>query len=51
MGPGGFAATHSHAVLRGAQNPHVLLCTLRFLCSVRLALVSLATVFEASVGV
>lgn len=23
--------------LRGAQNPRVLLCTLRFLCSVRLA--------------
>jgi hypothetical protein len=25
------------AVLRGARNPHVLLCTFRFLCSVRLA--------------
>ncbi len=46
MGPGGFAATHSHAALRGARNPHVQKSTFRFLRSVRLALRPLVTVFE-----
>jgi len=36
------------AVLRGARNPRVLPCTLRFLRSVRLALKSLATVFRGA---
>jgi len=33
-------------VLRGAQNPHVLACTFRFLRSLRLAYKPLATVYE-----
>ena len=34
----------SVASLSGARNPHVLSCTLRFLCSVRLALEPLMTI-------
>ena len=43
MGPGCYAATHPHAALRGARNPHVLEY-IPVLCSVRLALKPLATV-------
>ena len=30
--------------LAGARNPHVLACTLRFLCTVRLVLKALTTI-------
>jgi len=35
------------AALRGARNPHVLMCTFRFLRAVRLAMQPLATIYVA----